>query len=107
MIQIAKSDGLKVISSAGSDDKVKFMKECGADVAFNYKTTGIRDVLSQHGPINLYASYFVLIRQTFKRGVVISYWDHVGGDSLDAALEASDRFAHFVVRLPPFPYSHG
>lgn len=37
VIQLAKLDGLKVISSAGSKDKVRFMKELGADVAFNYK----------------------------------------------------------------------
>jgi NADPH-dependent curcumin reductase CurA len=27
---------MKVIASAGSEEKVKFMKEIGADVAFNY-----------------------------------------------------------------------
>jgi NADPH-dependent curcumin reductase CurA len=36
---LAKLDGHKVIASAGSDEKVKFMKEIGTDVAFNYKTT--------------------------------------------------------------------
>ncbi|KAJ7841480.1 hypothetical protein B0H14DRAFT_2586869 [Mycena olivaceomarginata] len=30
VIQLAKQDGLKVIASAGSDEKVKFMKEIGA-----------------------------------------------------------------------------
>ena len=54
LIQLAKLDGLKVIASAGSEDKVKFMKECGTDVAFNYKTTSTKDVLMEHGPINLY-----------------------------------------------------
>lgn len=54
MIQLAKSQGLKVIASAGSEKKVKFMQEeCRADVAFNYKTTSIKDVLAEHGPINL------------------------------------------------------
>lgn len=37
-IQLAKADGLKVISSAGSDEKVAFLKELGADVAFNCKS---------------------------------------------------------------------
>ncbi|KAG6821666.1 hypothetical protein H0H92_001562, partial [Tricholoma furcatifolium] len=32
VIQLAKLDGLKVIASAGSEDKVKFMKSLGADV---------------------------------------------------------------------------
>jgi hypothetical protein len=39
VVQLAKLDGLKVIASAGSDEKVQFLKEIGADVAFNYKTT--------------------------------------------------------------------
>jgi NADPH-dependent curcumin reductase CurA len=55
VIQLAKQEGLKVIASVGSDEKdisaqrldlhvdrsmqVKFMREIGADVAFNYKTT--------------------------------------------------------------------
>jgi NADPH-dependent curcumin reductase CurA len=38
VIQIAKQQGLKVIGSAGSDEKVQFMKDLGADVVFNYKT---------------------------------------------------------------------
>ena len=53
LIQLAKADGLKVIASAGSEEKVKFMKECGADVAFNYKTTSTKEVLDKEGPLNL------------------------------------------------------
>jgi hypothetical protein len=53
VIQIAKQDGLKVIASAGSDEKVKFMKEIGADVAFNYKTTDVREVLAKEGPLDM------------------------------------------------------
>ncbi|KAJ7482969.1 hypothetical protein B0H11DRAFT_1208640 [Mycena galericulata] len=60
VIQLAKQDGLKVIASAGSEEKVKFMKEIGADVAFNYKTTDTREVLEKEGPIDI-------------------YWDNVGG----------------------------
>ena len=53
MIQLAKLDGLKVIASAGSDEKVKFMKEIGADVAFNYKTTSTTEILEKEGPIDV------------------------------------------------------
>jgi NADPH-dependent curcumin reductase CurA len=53
VVQLAKLEGLKVIASAGSDEKVKFMKSIGADVAFNYKTTVTRDVLEKEGPINM------------------------------------------------------
>ncbi|KAJ7618841.1 hypothetical protein DFH06DRAFT_1306582 [Mycena polygramma] len=68
VIQHAKRDGLKVIASAGSEEKVKFMKSIGADVVFNYKTTDTREVLSREEPIDV-------------------YWDNVGGPSLDATLE--------------------
>ena len=53
MIQLAKLDGLKIISSAGSDEKVKFLKEIGADVAFNYKTTSTSEILEKEGPIDV------------------------------------------------------
>ena len=29
------------------------MKEIGADVAFNYKTTNVKDVLEKEGPIDM------------------------------------------------------
>ncbi|TBU32689.1 NAD(P)-binding protein [Dichomitus squalens] len=68
VIQLAKADGLKVIASAGSDDKVEYMKSIGADVAFNYKTTKTSDVLAKEGPIHV-------------------FWDNVGGESFEAAIE--------------------
>jgi len=77
VIQLANMGGLKVISSAGSEEKVQFMKKIGADVAFNYKTTSTEDVLKKEGPIDI-------------------YWDNVGGDSLDAALAASKIGARFL-----------
>ncbi|KAJ7078232.1 alcohol dehydrogenase [Mycena crocata] len=77
VIQLAKRDGLKVIASAGSAEKVEFMRELGADVAFNYKTTDTREVLSREGPIDI-------------------YWDNVGGDVLDAALEHSNIGGRFL-----------
>ena len=46
-------DGLKVIGSAGSSDKLEFMKECGADVVFNYKEERVSDVLEREGPIDM------------------------------------------------------
>ena len=53
MIQLAKLDGLKVIASAGSEEKVEFMKEVGADIAFNYKTTSTNEILEKEGPIDV------------------------------------------------------
>lgn len=54
VIQYAKLDGLRVIASAGSDEKVEYLKSLGADVAFNYKTTSTREVLEKEGPIDVY-----------------------------------------------------
>ncbi|KAJ7615611.1 hypothetical protein DFH06DRAFT_1239608 [Mycena polygramma] len=77
VIQLAKQDGLKVIASAGSEDKVKFMKELGADVVFNYKTTDVRAVLAKEGPIDV-------------------FWDNVGGAQLDAAMEFARMNARII-----------
>lgn len=54
VIQLAKMDGSRVIASAGSEEKVNFMKEIGADVTFNHKTTDAREVLQKEGPIDMY-----------------------------------------------------
>ncbi|KAF9040089.1 alcohol dehydrogenase [Panaeolus papilionaceus] len=77
VIQLAKAEGLKVIGSAGSEEKVAFMKEVGADVAFNYKTTNTLQVLQREGDIDI-------------------YWDNVGGSTLEAALEAAKVNARFI-----------
>ncbi|KAF8219765.1 alcohol dehydrogenase [Tricholoma matsutake] len=78
VIQLAKADGLKVIASAGSEEKVRYMKEIGADVAFNYKTTSTSEVLAKEGPIDI-------------------YWDNVGGETLESALNAAATYARFIV----------
>ncbi|KAF9034806.1 hypothetical protein BJ165DRAFT_1409714 [Panaeolus papilionaceus] len=77
VIQLAKAQGLKVIASAGSDDKVAFLKEIDTDVAFNYKTTNTLDVLKREGGIDI-------------------FWDNVGGPTLEAALEAAKLNGRFI-----------
>ncbi|TFK22718.1 alcohol dehydrogenase [Coprinopsis marcescibilis] len=77
VIQLAKLAGMKVIGSAGSADKVEFMKSIGADVAFNYKTENTLAVLNKEGPIDV-------------------FWDNVGGETLDAALAAANVHARFI-----------
>lgn len=51
-------DGLKVIGSGGTEDKVKFIKEVGADVAFDYKTENVAQVLAKEGPIDMLVLFF-------------------------------------------------
>ena len=49
--QVAKLEGLRVIGSAGSDDKVKFLEEeIGFDGAFNYKKEKVADALARLAP---------------------------------------------------------
>jgi NADPH-dependent curcumin reductase CurA len=70
--QLAKLRGGRVIGSAGSADKVKFLREeCGFDVAFTYKEGPVRDQLNVAEP----------------NGIDV-YFDNVGGESLEAALSA-------------------
>lgn len=77
VVQLAKKAGLKVIGSTGSDEKVAFLKSLGVDVTINYKTEDLASILAKEGPIDI-------------------YWDHVGGDHLNAALE-SMSFSGVVV----------
>lgn len=53
VVQLAKLAGLKVIASAGSDDKVNWVKSLGADRAFNYKTTSTEEVLKAENGIDM------------------------------------------------------
>ena len=70
--QLAKLRGCRVIGSAGSSEKVKFlMEECGFDAAFNYRTGSILDQLNLAAP----------------EGIDV-YFDNVGGETLEAALTA-------------------
>ncbi|XP_063770280.1 prostaglandin reductase 1-like [Pseudophryne corroboree] len=49
--QIAKIMGCKVVGSAGSDDKVEYLKEIGFDEAFNYKTvSSLEEALKKASP---------------------------------------------------------
>jgi len=55
VVQLAKCDGLKVISSAGSEAKMNFLKALGADIVINYKAEGLHSALQKNGPIDVYA----------------------------------------------------
>jgi NADPH:quinone reductase-like Zn-dependent oxidoreductase len=69
-IQIAKFFGARVITTAGSDEKLAKSKELGADHVINYKTQKIRDEVR---------------RITNKRGVDIVF-EHVGMASWEDSL---------------------
>ncbi len=70
--QLAKLRGCRVIGSASSDAKIKFLlDECGFDVAFNYRTQSVAEGLKASAP----------------DGIDV-YFDNVGGETLEAALTA-------------------
>jgi NADPH-dependent curcumin reductase CurA len=68
--QLAKAEGLKVIGSVGSDEKLKLIKDTfNFDDGFNYKKEAALDALKRLAP----------------EGIDI-YYDNVGGEVMDAAL---------------------
>ena len=70
-VQIAKLNGNKVIATAGSAEKVAFLKNTlGADEAFDYHDGPLVQLLEKAAP----------------EGVDV-YFDNVGGDHLSAALQ--------------------
>jgi NADPH-dependent curcumin reductase CurA len=69
-VQIATLKGLRVIGSAGSDEKVEWLRSLGVE-AFNYRETRAKDALAD--------------------GIDV-YFDNVGGDQLEAAFTALRPF---------------
>jgi NADPH-dependent curcumin reductase CurA len=68
--QLAKLRGCRVIGSAGSPEKVSFLREeCGFDAAFNYRVGPVVEQLQLAAP----------------DGIDV-YFDNVGGEALEAAL---------------------
>ncbi|MGI6353505.1 MAG: NAD(P)H-quinone oxidoreductase [Lentisphaeria bacterium] len=51
-IHLAMAIGAKVVTSVGSEEKAKFLRQLGADVVINRKTTDIASVLKEH-PIDV------------------------------------------------------
>lgn len=63
--QLAKRQGLRVIGSAGTDEKVAYLKnELGFDAAFNYKTQDRRQALTELAPQGLDIYYDMVFDDT-------------------------------------------
>ena len=69
-MQFAKAVGATVIGSAGSPEKVKLLGTLGADAAFNHRDGAVLDLLSAAAPTG-----------------IDLFYDNVGGEALEAALE--------------------
>jgi NADPH-dependent curcumin reductase CurA len=80
--QIAKIKGCRVVGSAGSDEKIAWLKaEAGIDDAFNYKTAG--DLVKTVGRV-------------IPDGIDV-YYENVGGRHLEAALEHMNTHGRIVM----------
>jgi NADPH-dependent curcumin reductase CurA len=99
--QIAKLKGAaRVIGSAGSDEKVSWLREIGFDAAFNYKAALVAEQLREAAP----------------EGIDV-YFDNVGGDHLEASLAVLNTYgrvamcgaiAHYnATELPAGPHNLG
>ncbi|KAI9029252.1 quinone oxidoreductase-like protein [Hyaloraphidium curvatum] len=81
--QIGKALGMRVVGSAGSDDKVALLKEIGFDEAFNYKT-----------PPG--GSLEAALKQACPNGIDI-YFENVGGSHFDTVLPLLNEYARVPV----------
>ncbi|OAL47327.1 NAD(P)-binding protein [Pyrenochaeta sp. DS3sAY3a] len=78
--QLAKHEGLTVIGSVGDDAKLDFItKDLGFDAGFNYKKEKPAEALARLAP----------------QGIDI-YYENVGGEQLEAALNAMNNFGRIV-----------
>lgn len=95
--QPVKHEGLKVVGSVGSNEKLEYIiKELGFDSAFKYKTEKPADALDCLAPEDLDI-----------------YYENVGGEHLEAAFDAMNNFGRVVVcglisqyDLNPYPITN-
>lgn len=88
--QLAKHEGLTVIGSVGTDDKLEFLtKELKFDGGFNYKKESAKEALPRLAP----------------NGIDI-YYENVGGEQLEAALDNMKDFGRIVACGMISQYSH-
>jgi hypothetical protein len=95
--QLGKARGCHVVATAGTDAKCEWLKAAGVDAAINYRTCG-----------NLLEA----VRAAAPKGIDI-YFDNVGGEHLEVAIEVANPFARLIecgmianynaTELPPGP----
>lgn len=79
--QLAKLEGLRVIGSVGSDEKLNYItNDLGFDAGFNHRKERPADALKRLAP----------------EGLDI-YYDNVGGEAFEAAIDAMKVFGRIVV----------
>jgi NADPH-dependent curcumin reductase CurA len=78
--QVAKAMGCTVVATAGSDAKCDWLRSRGVDHAINYRTCG---------------KLLDAVRAAAPKGIDV-YFDNVGGEHLEVAIEVARPFARFA-----------
>lgn len=84
VVQIAKIKGCTVIGSAGGAEKCAFVKELGADECVDYRAAGD------------YNGLLAALRKAAPKGIDV-YFDNVGGDHFQAAIEIARPMARMAI----------
>lgn len=84
VVQIAKIKGCTVIGSAGGAEKCGLVKSLGADECIDYRAAGD------------YAGLLAALRAAAPKGIDV-YFDNVGGDHFQAAIECARPFARMAI----------
>lgn len=69
VVQMAKIIGARVITTAGSEEKVKRCRELGADLALNYKTQDIDTAIKEFAPKGVHVWWETLRQPNFERAI--------------------------------------
>lgn len=90
VVQMAKTIGARVITTGGSDEKVAFARELGADVAINYKAEDVDAIVKKvaAGGVNVF--WETLREPNFDR--IVSYLAERGRIILMAGRDARPQF---------------
>jgi hypothetical protein len=83
--QVAKAMGCIVVATAGSDAKCDWLRSRGVDHAINYRTCG-----------SLLQAVRTAVQANGKNGGIDVYFDNVGGEHLEVAIEVARPFARFA-----------
>lgn len=80
VVQLAKIEGMRVIASVSSDDKLDYViNELGADAGFNYRKEPVNEALKRLAPDGLDVVF-----------------ENVGGDHFQAAIENMKWFGRII-----------
>jgi NADPH2:quinone reductase len=69
VVQMAKILGASVVTTAGTDDKVRICRDLGADLAINYKTQDVDAAIKEFAPKGIHVWWETLRDPNFERTI--------------------------------------